>query len=192
MSSFPPFTRYRFMSLKTLSFLTALVLSQEALSQINFNVGTPTRSRETVTIRDLNWMNDNFLQEQRRVADDYVRAHLGRQLHQKRSDLELLSRLVAEHKLENADKKTLQALGVALGDVFLNEHKKLRWQVYEDTAGSSHAICLAETEHCIFPITMISRRVEAGFSPDVEALYNETLKNMKAHFPKLPYSRDTE
>jgi hypothetical protein len=167
----------------------AFSFAKFAHAQITFG---PQPQQETgeVTIRDLNWMNNNYLDKQRTTADQLTRSHLGRQLRQSRSDIALLQKLIDKNVVEADDKQTLQALGAALGDIIENEHSKLNWKVYEDDLGASHAVCLDNSEHCVFPMTMISRRVEAGFQPDVQHIFDRVLTSLKPYFPRLPYSRD--
>lgn len=142
-----------------------------------------------VKIRDLMWMNTNFLDKQRRRAEDVVRINFGKQFNQNRRDIALIQRALDAELVEPDDKETLQAFGIILGDVFENEHRKLNWKVYEDEL-ASHAVCVDNTQDCLFPVTMISRRVEAGVIPDVASVFDNALKSIKASLPKLPYSRD--
>lgn len=170
--------------------LSLLVLiSTHTNAQITFGP-QPEREKGEVLIRDLNWMNTNYLNKQRGTADQLTRVHLGRQLRKNRNDLMLLQKVLDKHVVEKDDKESLQALGAALGDVIEREHKKLNWKVYEDELGASHAVCLDDTEHCVFPMTMISRRVEAEVQPDVKRIFDRVLSSMKPYFPRLPYSRD--
>lgn len=144
----------------------------------------------SANIRELNWMNHNYLDKQRKLADSSIRKAVGRQLNQNKGDIRLLQRAIDKGAFADADKETLQALGAALGDVFANEHKKINWRVYEDELGASHAICLDDTEHCLFPMTMLSRRMEAGLVPNVSTIFNTNLASLKQHLPYVPYSRD--
>ncbi|WP_158224628.1 DUF3806 domain-containing protein [Agaribacterium haliotis] len=141
-------------------------------------------------IRDLNFMNEQFLERQRSLADDLVRAKLGRQLRKTRNDLYLIQQMINRGHLADADTQTLQAFGAAMGDVYAHENRSLHWQVYEDELGASHAVCVDNSEHCIFPMTLLSRRMEAGLNPDPVKIYDTVLASIKPYMPRLPYSRD--
>ncbi len=166
-----------------------IFISPFAVAQITFG---PAQERDggQVEIRDLNWMNNNFLDQARQRAEYLLRQKYGAQFHQDRGDLSQLQRLIDSDALEDADKQTLQSLGAVLGDVFVSEHKDLNWKVYEDNQGASHAVCLDNTEHCIFPMTMLSRRLEAGLEPNVTSVFENALASIKPYFPKLPYTRE--
>lgn len=171
-----------------LSMIIAVFIMPLANAQITFGP-TQEQRQSKVIIRDLNWMNENFLEKQRSLADQLTRNHFGRQLRGDRSDLAVLQRLVSSGALKDADKQTLQAIGASLGDIFSAEHRQLNWKVYEDDKGPSHAVCLEATEHCIFPITMISRRMEAGLTPSINDIFEKNMAAIKAYIPRLPYSR---
>lgn len=178
-------TVIRFLALSSLTLLSIV----QAHAQITFG---PSQNEEASRgeIRELNWMNHNFLDKQRRLADSEIRKAAGRQLHKDRGDLRALQKAIDSGAFKEADKQTLQALGVALGDVFANAHPKLNWRVYEDKLGASHAVCLEDSEECLFPMTMISRRIEGGVTPDVNRIFNTNLEAIKSHMPYVPYSRD--
>lgn len=139
-------------------------------------------------ISEPSWMNTTFLSNQRGVVDELSRRHFGVQIHGDKSDLLTLQRLLDKQVIERDDKNTLQALGVVLGDVYISENKNLQWRVYEDELDRSHAICIKNTQHCLFPITMLSRRIEAGLNPNVEEVYQKGLKSIEDYLPKLPFS----
>lgn len=138
-------------------------------------------------ILQLNWLNRQFLEQQRTLADDLVRINLGQRIHTGKSDLELLQRLIDAEVIDSDDKQSLQALGVILGDIYTTERKELQWRVYEDDLGKSHAVCIVDTKNCLFPITMLSRRIEAGLKPDVVEVYRKGLEELKPYLPKRPF-----
>lgn len=138
-------------------------------------------------ILPLNWLNQQFLDRQRTLADDLVRINLGQRIHSQKSDLELLQRLIDTQTVTSEDKQSLQALGVVLGDVYTLERKELQWRVYEDDLGKSHAVCVVDTQNCLFPITMLSRRIEAGLKPDVMKIYQKGWNELQPYLPKRPF-----
>jgi hypothetical protein len=176
-----------------LPFLVAvftLASAPATLAQIEFGPNLNQPPKVEPLIRDLNPLNLKFIEKQRQVADDLVRFELGRRLYQRQEDLRVIQRAIDKGHLDNESKETLQAFGAAMGDVFVAYHKNLNWKVYEDELGASHAVCLDGTQHCIFPMTILSRRMEAGLKPDVAKIFDDILITFKPYFPKLPYSRE--
>lgn len=138
-------------------------------------------------IEPLSWLNHNFLDKQRGLIDQLTRTNFGQQLKSNKTDLALLQRLIDAKVIPRDDKESLQALGVVFGDVFAAERNELAWQIYEDELARSHAVCVTNTKHCLFPITMLSRRIEAGISPTVDQIFNKGLAELKPFLPKRPY-----
>lgn len=65
----------------------------------------------------------------------------------------------------------LQSLGIVLGDAFVQE-LGMEWVTVEDEYGRDPAIRVPGTTILIFPLTMISKRVERGEAVDVFDLFN--------------------
>ncbi len=65
----------------------------------------------------------------------------------------------------------LQCLGIVLGDAFVLD-LGFRWVMVEDAYGIDPALQLKGTTLLLFPLTMISKRVERGEEVDVFDLYN--------------------
>ena len=175
--------------MKIIALICALIIpSAYAEDAIRLNTYQAKPEQHTVEIRELMWLNQNFLEKQRTMIDDLVRSKLGHNLHGRLEDIPLLQRLLDKELVKADDKETLQAMGIALGDIFVKENKTLHWMVYQDQHGASHAVCAEKTEACLFPVTMISRRVEGGLKPDIQSVYNKGLADMKPFLPHLPYS----
>jgi hypothetical protein len=66
----------------------------------------------------------------------------------------------------------LQSLGVAFGDA-LAQYKTLDWVVVDDEYGRDPALRDGETSLKLFPLTMISKRVQEGETVDPIALFKE-------------------
>ncbi len=139
-------------------------------------------------VLELNWLNEQFLIKQRNRLEKITRKHFGQQLKVGEKNFPLLQRLVDEKTIPVDDTLELQAMGVILGDIFVEYHKNLSWRVYEDEQGKSHAVCVDESQHCLFPVTMLSRRIESGLKPNVKRIFDESVANMRPYLPKLPYS----
>ena len=65
----------------------------------------------------------------------------------------------------------LQCLGIVLGDAFALEFG-LEWVTVEDEHGRDPAMRLPGTSIILFPLTMISKRIERGEKVDVFDLFN--------------------
>ena len=80
----------------------------------------------------------------------------------------------------------LQALGIAFGDL-LAEQLGLEWVSVEDELGRTRALQYGDSENFVFPVTMISKRVEADVRFTVAELYEKTRSTVEA-FRKEPGS----
>lgn len=170
------------MSFLYLSPKLILVASVLIASQLLFMPPTHAQTgfsleREAV-IRDLNWLNNNFLGQQRERYIELFTNQFGKRPSKSRGDLYFLQRLFDNKILRKQDTLELQALGVLLGDMLLKERGKLSWMVYEDDLGKSHALCAPKEKYCLFPITMLSRRYERNVIPDVSKVYESALKDI--------------
>ncbi|UTF60455.1 DUF3806 domain-containing protein [Gilvimarinus sp. DA14] len=171
-------------SIKWLTFI-ALVVCSSVQAQQNDNP-------DVVTISDLSWTDESFLSQQRARIDRLARENLGSQIRGDKSDLSTLQRIIDRELVKKDDTITQQALGVVLGDVMLKDEQELTWKVYEDKVGRSRALCAMSVEECLFPVTMLSRRMRVGLKPDVKKVYVEALELIAESLPKLPYGEVRE
>lgn len=65
----------------------------------------------------------------------------------------------------------LQCMGVVLGDAFVLQ-MGFHWIMVEDDGGRDPAIMYQDTSVILFPLTMISKRIEQGKAVDVFDLFN--------------------
>jgi len=143
---------------------------------------------EPVKIYALNWLDKQHVDKQVERIDDIARAKLGVQVRNNRDDLVLLQRIVNKGLIDKNERLLLQAMGAVLGNLLINEYP-LQWMVYEDEYGRSHAACVKETDYCLFPITMLSRRMEVGIIVNVEDIYNNAVELITPYLPKDPYNK---
>lgn len=143
--------------------------------------------RDNITLEELKWVDTGYLERQRLLVDEIARGEFGTRLRGDKSDLRVLQRIIDSGLINQTENKKLQALGVVLGDILVNE-LDLEWKVYLDSVGKSRATCLKGTQHCLFPITMISKRARLGAKPDVAGLYDKGVSYLEDHIPRLPYS----
>ncbi|WP_292746835.1 DUF3806 domain-containing protein [Methylophaga sp. UBA3191] len=128
---------------------------------------------ETFRTEALSEMDRRFMDNQVTALEDIARREWGRQFSgNKHNDLALLQRLL-DHKLVKAeDTALLQGMGVVLGEL-LRKEKALFWTIYTDKLGRSRALEIPGKREFVFPITMISRRVEAGVDVQVREVYDK-------------------
>jgi len=110
------------------------------------------------------------LEAMREEVEALARRHVGSIPTGERFDLEILQEILDKAELEASDTTELKALGVALGDLLAAQHG-MRWVKVSDQYGRTAALKYRSDEHLFFPITWISKRVEAGIDVDVAALY---------------------
>lgn len=176
---------------RILQILISFPLILVSVSSFSQN-GLPTVESPAPQVRELNWLNDQFLDKQRTRIDELTRKHFGEPLKTqgdpKNLNLILLQRLIDRNAIPATDTLTLQALGVVLGDAFVHQNKALNWRVYQDHLGKTHAVCVNDTNHCLFPTTMLSRRIEVGVKPNVNQVFKGAMQTIKQVLPKLPFT----
>jgi len=87
--------------------------------------------------------------------------------------LRLLDTILRNKWIEKSERLKLQCLGIIFGDALAQE-VGLTWVTIEDEYGRDPALVLPGTSIKVFPLTMISKRVEAGEQVDVYALFRIT------------------
>lgn len=141
-----------------------------------------------VEIRDLNYLETQQNARQIAMIDDLGRLKLGQPVRGNKDDLELLQRIINLGLVEKDDTLTQQAMGVVLGDVLVRE-LGLQWKSYTDQLGESRAACAPNTQECLFPVTMLSRRMAVGLLPNVHKLFDETSAMIAPYLLQNPYAK---
>jgi hypothetical protein len=85
--------------------------------------------------------------------------------------LGLLRALLQGNVFKPTQTYELQCMGIVLGDVFVQE-LGLEWRAVEDEFGRDPCVQLCGTTIILFPLTMISKRIEKGEVVDVFDLFN--------------------
>ena len=148
-----------------------------------------TAQLESRAISPLSSGDIEFMEKQRKSIDDLARRYLGMRLRQNRqNDLEVLQKLLDQKLVIQEDRLQLQAMGVILGDFYIKQ-LGVRWVVLEDKMGRSRALQAGQQQQLLFPITMISRRVEAGIQVDVNEIYNKGYKILEPLVRRGVYRR---
>lgn len=181
----------KFSTLKKSWGWTAILLSFQLVSFTVCAQVTLDNGEEKLRIEDLGWSDRNYLDKQVATIDELARTQLGTQVRRNLDDLNLLQRIIDRELIAQDDKQTAQALGAVLGNVLAEDITALEWKIYEDPVGRSRALCVKGTRECLFPITMLSRRMEVGLKPNVNKVYEDAIALMAKHLPQLPYGGGT-
>ena len=136
------------------------------------------REREESRFRELAAAELRLLRRQRDLVDDLARRNVGTELTgSSLDDLRVIQEILDRNLIARDEIFALQALGVALGDV-MAARLGLTWVAVDDELGRSRALRLGSTEVVIFPITMISKRVERQLPVRVDELYEKSARTV--------------
>lgn len=72
----------------------------------------------------------------------------------------------------------LQCLGVPLGHIIINNIDGFAWWMLEDDLGITPCIRYRESNLLIFPLTLISKRIELGETVNIASLYQDLLSRV--------------
>lgn len=112
------------------------------------------------------WVRDHFEPEARHQYDTVE------------GKLRLIETIIDAGWIEPTETWKLQSLGIAFGDVLVQE-MGLTWVSVEDELGRDPALQLPTTTIVVFPLTAISKRIERGDKVDVRNLLNEFRQTIK-------------
>ncbi len=105
------------------------------------------------------WVREHFTPETEHLYD---------QLEEK---LRLLDTIIKNRWIERTETVKLQSLGITLGDALVQK-LGFEWVSVEDEIGRDPAIRLPGTSIVMFPLTMLSKRIERGEVVDVYQLFD--------------------
>ncbi|MDP4788748.1 MAG: DUF3806 domain-containing protein [Haliea sp.] len=172
----PSVTTQRFLSTGLVAVIIALALPTLA------GAAPPA-----VEISKLSLVDLAFMAQQRASIDETARRRLGQGISGNPGrDIRMLQRLLDQGIVGAEDARALQAMGLVLGDLLASE-LDLHWVIYEDKAGRSRALRYQQTDHYLFPMTMISRRQQAGNQKSVENIYRDASAVIEKVRPALPF-----
>jgi len=124
---------------------------------------------------------------QRALIDDLVSRNFGSGFNgNKTHDIALLQRTLDRNLVTSDQTPELQAMGVILGDLLAQE-LGMHWVTYQDQLGRSKALRYRDSQNLLFPITMISRRIEVGNRTPVAEIYQKAYDIIAARKRPLPY-----
>ena len=146
------------------------VMAPEDLENYHFDKQRETKAPR---VKDLNLGQKFILDSNRQNIKDLMTRRLGIvTIKQDLGDLKKIQEVVDRKIINNGDVEQWQALGVVFGDVLAAE-LDLNWVSYEDELGSSKALRWKKTENYVFPVTMLSKRVQYKEKVDVFALFEQ-------------------
>lgn len=136
-------------------------------------VTTTARAQGEAYIEEPSYLDRQYMASQRERLEELAAGRLGRTFTGERDrDLETLQLLLDRGLVRNDQTQMLQAMGVIMGDLLAAE-LGMHWVIYEDDLGRSRALRYRETDNYLYPITMISRRREAGNLTPVADIYRK-------------------
>jgi hypothetical protein len=93
-------------------------------------------------------------------------------------DLRVLQNLINDAVFRPSQTYELQSMGIVFGHVPARA-TGLKWVMVEDQYGRDPALRWQDTSLVLFPLTMISKRVEAGERPDLQRLFGAIIADVK-------------
>lgn len=174
-------------SLCAIFFVTNIAFAQTPMNVVD-KQPTAIETKKEIQITELGWMDKNRMDQETTKINELAQTKLGTPLRRNLNDLNTLQRIVDKELVAMDNHELQQAMGVILGNIMLADFPNtFEWKIYEDELGRSRALCVRKTNDCLFPVTMLSRRMEVGTKPDVRKIYDDALLRMEKHLPKLPY-----
>lgn len=129
-----------------------------------------SESKQTIT--PLNEADQKRLLDQRAVVERFLKSEDSKQKYQKPAGKLGTIRAILQGNVFKQDQTyELQCLGIVLGDAFVQE-LGMEWVMVEDEYGRDPAVRLPNTSIILYPMTMISKRVERGEQVDVFEMFN--------------------
>jgi hypothetical protein len=104
------------------------------------------------------------------IVDALAETHLGRGVVNDPSDLDVLQEILDRGLLAPSQTYELQCLGIVFGRCLVAAIEGLDWCVVEDEYGTDPALRHAGSTILLYPLTMISKRVEDGEHVDVRGM----------------------
>ncbi len=142
---------------------------------------------EAVDTGELSFLDRQYMTQQRALLEELSTRHFGAGFSGDRDrDLALLQRLLDQRLIRPDQTRELQAMGVIMGDLLAAEFG-LHWVFYQDIQGRSRALRDGDSDTYLFPITMISRRREAGNDTPVAEIYRKASDIITSNRPTLPF-----
>jgi hypothetical protein len=117
------------------------------------------------------------VEKQRAWVRDHYDAAARHQYETVEGKLRLLDTIIRSQWIEPGETWKLQSLGITFGDA-LAQQLGLAWVTVEDEHGRDPALHDEGTSIVMFPLTMISKRIERGEAVDVLALFKAACQDV--------------
>jgi hypothetical protein len=92
-------------------------------------------------------------------------------------DLDLIQRTLPT--VSPTETYSQQSLGLVFGRVFLRNNDDFDWWMVEDEWGRDPALRFKRTSLLLFPLTMISKRLEEGRPVNMKSMYQGVLRKVQ-------------
>ena len=135
-------------------------------------IATIAMAADAQKVTGLTPKDEELLTKQRAVLEKYLGDGQSKQNYKTAAGkLGLLRGLIEQRIFKPTQTYELQSMGVVLGDAFVQD-LKMEWVIVEDSQGRDPAVRVPKTSIIIYPLTMISKRIEKGENVDVFQLFN--------------------
>lgn len=125
---------------------------------------------QVISVPDEEWVT--YIAKMWLLGSQIAKDVTGQEMDGSMEDLVRLQTVVDSGNVPIENTQELQSLGVVFGKVFVNETPDYDWWVVEDEYGKDACVRYKETSLLIFPLTMLSKRIEDGDKFDVYELFH--------------------
>jgi|SRR5215471_2063424 len=151
---------------------SALSASGSAMGATRQGSGTVAADQSPQRVTPLSDVDSQRLRDQRAVVEKYLSDESSRTKYKTApGNLGTIRAILNGNVFKPTETHKLQCLGVVLGDAFVLD-LRMEWVMVEDGQGRDPALRLPGTSVLLFPLTMISKRIERGEKVDVFELFN--------------------
>jgi len=141
------------------------------ITLFSFRSSYAENSKNDVQVHKLAESDKYYLSLAIERINEKSQRYFGTSLKNKKNyDLKLLQQIFDLEYKRKYNKKTWQDMGVVLGEILI-QNNPVNWVIYTDSLGKSRALQIKSSFNFLFPITMISRRAEAGIKVNIIDLY---------------------
>lgn len=108
------------------------------------------------------------------IEEDDIEAY-----HENDESIHLIQNLLDGNEIKADETYQLQSLGIVMGDYLQYKEPRFHWAVVRDEYGRDLSLQYENLSLTIFPMTMISKRVEDGETVNVKALITGLIERVK-------------
>jgi hypothetical protein len=136
-------------------------------------VAVPAEAVQKITpLTEADWQR---LQKQSALVENFLADDRSRKKFQTAAGkLGTIRAILGANVFQANQKYELQCLGIVLGDAFVLE-LSMEWVMVEDEYGRDPALKLPGSSIILYPLTMISRRIERGEKVEIFEFFNSVL-----------------